>query len=299
MGINPMGINPMGINRENPYNLDECKNNKPSFKENSPCDRTWERKGTKFVGMPANNVTSMLNRELIEIMLPELCEKVMRLHLCYRLNQMQVFSTNNQLPRNKLPIIRMWGFAGCTAWEFNAVDMYREATTLMVNSIGDTMSEVILQYDGDAAYEKKDNKFSHNLMVSVVAELLRKKGIKCHLVISKIDTDNMDKLKEKFGKIETDGLVMRTNLKQFDGTAHFYPNHTDTYFESITLLLKSDPNPTHPSEMPNIELVNSYLNWENPQWNCLCLGGNTKTGINSINDRFFANVVRGYLAAKK
>ena len=112
MGINPMGINPMGINRENPYNLDECKNNKPSFKENSPCDRTWERKGTKFVGMPANNVTSMLNRELIEIMLPELCEKVMRLHLCYRLNQMQVFSTNNQLPRNKLPIIRMWGFGG-------------------------------------------------------------------------------------------------------------------------------------------------------------------------------------------
>jgi len=307
------------------FGLDACKNtqdtSKGTFKKNSPCDdhAIWKTKTVQsFKSMPANDVTAMIDRDTIVGALPDLCTKDTMLYQvpvgsAYSATA-AIFQTRAKMPQKlQIPILRMWGFANCTQWESQAVTLYDQATHIiamaMQQTYGESLTDVIIQYDGDAAYEKKNNKLSHNLMVSVVADHLKKMGIKCHLVISKVDSDDLTDLMNKFGELAPDrtSMRMRTNLKEFkDGVAHFYPNHTDTYFESITLLLQKVDKPPKggpypPSEPANMTLVQSYLQSSRPytvsEWNCLCMGGNTQSGIQALSNNIFRNTVRGYLAA--
>lgn len=178
-----------------------------------------------------------------------------------------------------IQVIRLWGFAGCTQWDGEFATMYYNAAKQVAQKLEPGTKDVMLQYDGDACWEKKGNKFSHNIVVGLVGQTIREvvPGVKIHLLITKYDEDDLDKMAAKFGTV-TKGreghypqwMILRTTIGEFNASdpKHFYPNHTlreegrAGFFDSISLVLSSGYGGASAgaSEPKNMRLTELFLN---------------------------------------
>ena len=206
--------------------------------------------------------------------------------------------SSGTLPAGKVVTIRLWGFAGMTSCA-DPRPTYEEMVKNIVEAIPPTAETIVVHFDGDAAYEKKAPKFSHNLFLPWVAYYLRqsKSKLPIHLVISKVDYDTTtEDLLKKFCDVEGGTYRLRVNPTK---DAHSYPGH-DAPFGSVTILTKALPKPEvyPPTEMINQTMVEDHIGRENIAMRaCICIGGNTENGIKTFPDEFFDNVQRAELEA--
>lgn len=334
--------------------VDEYRNNLDAkYKKNSPVNslqkmpgNLWYDATTRLIPIqPATaNPPKMLDRTEILRQIGYHADGVNTIlyHQHFPDETVQVYSSDPSglhLADDVVPIVRMWGFAACKSWEEAYADLYTKAVhELCEQSLKPWLDErgkkpsqdIILQYDGDACWEKKEEKFSHNIMVAQVAGLLRNefkdRTVKVHLLITKIDKDSLAELVQKFGSIKegtyVDG-VLRHSMElrsQFPSTVtapmHYYPNHTVAtteragHFHSITLALQSKVGCGGPSEPSNIQLALDVLNHQHSAsipgtvsmmpWFVICVGGNTEKGIEAVHKSGirFECAARTFLAAK-
>ena len=166
----------------------------------------------------------------------------------------------------------MWGFAGMGQTE-NPLAAYKLAVEKIIagapfmelNGVHQIMldqkrqglkTQFVLQFDGDAAYEKDDDgqskkMMSHNLFAPYVAKLIKDTvpGAKVHLCITKLE-GNMSKTQQdimkKFGTFmisaHTGGGEFGDPLKLRTATSsnnpvdtHRYPYYDRRFFDSVTI----------------------------------------------------------------
>lgn len=196
-------------------------------------------------------------------------------------------------------LVKMWGFAGMHDAE-EMISHYAngvEALFEMPSFVGslNAGAPVVLHFDGDAAYEKKDDKFSHNLFAAFVAKRIKKKtdgNVPVHLVITKVDKLDAEKgetLLTMVGKFcNSDSGFTYCNFRtETTAGAHSYPYFDRRFFDSGALYV-SEPGPIKStgSEGQNSQMMEELFKGRVMARFCLGIGGNTmglnpKTGIES------------------
>lgn len=196
-------------------------------------------------------------------------------------------------------LVKMWGFAAMHDAE-DMISHYAngvEALFAMPSFVGslNAGAHVVLHFDGDAAYEKKDDKFSHNLFAAFVAKQIKDKAggkVPVHLVITKVDTLDAKKgetLLTMVGKFcNSDSGFKYYNFRtEPTAGAHAYPYFDRRFFDSGALYV-SEPGPIKStgSEGQNSQMMEELFKGRVMARFCLGIGGNTmgknpKTGIES------------------
>ena len=223
-------------------------------------------------------------------------------------------------------LIKMWGFAGMLQTE-NPLAAYKKAVhsiiagdkdkkfggamqTILQKKRDGLKTQFVLQFDGDAAYEKDDpgkapdKKMSHNLFAPYVAKLIKDTvpGAKVHLCITKLEgnvSKTQQDIMQKFGFFMTsahagggefgDPLKLRTATNSnLPVLTHSYPYYDRRFFDSVTIQGKVQAypvvngKPDYTSEHITQKMVEDLYEKRIVLRVCLAFGGNTHNGVNAI-----------------
>ena len=206
---------------------------------------------------------------------------------------------NTNFESRRLVTVKMWGFAGMTAAE-NMFQLYDQAINqLLMDQTILLADDVVLHYDGDAAYEKSGGKFSHNFFAPYVAQKIKKgmrargKDAQVHLLITKVDKlkegETVKNIFAKFCDVDDPfgGAFIRSIPTE---GKHSYPLHDYSSFESLAIAVMA-PIESGPTEAQNQRMVEGLLQNKIKNRYCLCVGGNTEGGVKSMQASVEANQV--------
>jgi hypothetical protein len=197
---------------------------------------------------------------------------------------------------SNVTLVKMWGFAGMRHAE-DMIQYYKYGVDALfemesfVNALNGGVP-VVLHFDGDAAYEAEDEKFSHNLFAPVVAKRIKEKfteniggTIPVHLVITKVQKPKVEKgqtirtIVNKFCDSDYDDFrscYFRTDWVADAGVRHSYPYFDRRFFDSGALYV-SEPEliETLGSEGQNSKMMEELFSDRVNARFCLGIGGNT------------------------
>lgn len=219
-------------------------------------------------------------------------------------------------------LIKMWGFAGMSTAEdiFGAYGRAVEALMKQAppsdNVPSWDQSNVVLQFDGDPAFEKVKpdsptvKKFTHAALAPFVAAKIKEAfpghPPKVHLLIVKVDDGAPQKIAQKFCDAAADAqqYVMRTSPDDRP-EEHTYPLFDKPeVLDSVTIVLKSVDD-THGSEFKIANICDQLMTGVASK-HCICVGGNTDPspsasspqGVRAFGERpWFNTAVRARLNA--
>lgn len=177
----------------------------------------------------------------------------------------------------KVIMVKMWGFSGMHDAEemfshyANGVDALFKMDDF-TRDLGKG-AQVVLHFDGDFAYEKDNNLFSHNLFAPFVANRIKRKA-RVHLVITKVKAyKDDDALKDIVNKFRNDDSSIRTSIV---AGRHCHPYFDRRFFNSCALYVSNPVNSPY-SEGQNSEMMEKLFDKDKVLSRfCLCIGGNTK-----------------------
>ena len=188
----------------------------------------------------------------------------------------------------KVILVKMWGFAGMHDAEEMLPHYSKgvDALLKMSSFTGALMTNahIVLHFDGDAAYEKKEDKFSHNLFAPFVAKMIKVKTgnkVPVHLVVTKVDKldpANGETLLTMVGKFcNTDNGFATCNFRTEETAgAHWYPYFDRRFFDSAALYVSETGEKSTGSEGQNSVMMEQLFNGRVVARFCLGIGGNTK-----------------------
>lgn len=230
-------------------------------------------------------------------------------------------------------LIKMWGFAGMRQTE-NPLRAYKSAVELIIagspsmklkgaqqimldqKSQG-LKTQFVLQFDGDAAFEKDDDgqskkMMSHNVFAPFVAKIIKEivPGAKVHLCITKLEGNTKKTpadLMKKFGDFMWktyvgrgfDGgpLKLRTSTDSSPNRntvpEHRYPYYDRRFFDSVTIQSKIQAYPTvgEKNGKPVLDYTSEHITQKMVEELygdrivfrvCLAFGGNTHNGVQAM-----------------
>ena len=241
----------------------------------------------------------------------------------FTLKQVQdytILASSNSIlfSNNDIITIKMWGFSGITMYsdpfliysnaiyallngdETRGIKGLRNLINDYIESSGGAEPSILLHFDGDPACEKKDNKMSHCIFAPMVAKILKRElGLPIHLMIIKIDKDEVSDIYKKFVDKDEDNYTMRLVSPKNGPPQHFYPNFTNEFFESCTIYAEKVSS-TKDSEVKTSSIITSLLGERIKARCCLCVGSNSQNGVLAMAEQGAAKfdlVVRSHLYA--
>jgi len=225
-------------------------------------------------------------------------------------------------------LIKMWGFAAMGQTESPLVEFRKAVHAIIAGKDGkkgamqtilnqkqkNMKTQFVLQFDGDAAYEKDDpgeskKLMSHNLFAPYVAKLIKQTvpGAKVHLCIAKLEGDTtktQEDLMKKFGYFMSssdkgggefgDPFKLRTSTNANNAVLdHRYPYYDRRFFDSVTFMAKFREYPIiavkdckavrdYASEHITQKMVEDLYGSRIMFRVCVAFGGNTHNGVQAM-----------------
>lgn len=184
-------------------------------------------------------------------------------------------------------LVKMWGFAGMHDAE-EMISLYQKGVDALFamedfKAAMDINAHVVLHFDGDYAYEKKNEKFSHNLFAPFVSSAIKAKThgqLPVHLVITKVDSVEPDEtivtLVQKFCNSDNGFANCSFRTQLLPGVAHSYPYYDRRFFDSAALYVSEPTIQSVGSEGQNSMMMEQLFRGKVVSRFCLGIGGNTK-----------------------
>lgn len=217
-------------------------------------------------------------------------------------------------------LVKMWGFAGMVKAQ-DLLERYAVAVKTLVSTqafqdAAKGGAQIVLHFDGDAAYEKAGSKFSHNLFAPHVSKLLKEAVAKIlkrtvaetpiHLVVTKVDTIDAKgpmAILKKLCDVDEGATACRFRTAPTDGV-HSYPYYDARFFDSAAVYVSGKwqagghgPVDKFGSEGQNSAMMEQLFENRVKKRFCLGVGGNTTNPMSKENKGGGVASTSTYIAA--